>query len=159
MVWPKHLGVPTCVEWVTHFRFFLGRFSVCFAGISSIRGACSLTDAAEPFQTITAIFPESTWSCLLLRIVVQDYPSEAMNFVYPPWKLRIFVQNITASWRSDTRVARYRGEGFEGGSEGKSQGGVASCTYLGVKFQECNKKGDGPRTASGLRECERSGRS
>ena len=34
---------------------------------------------AEPLQTITAILPGFKWSCLLLRIVLQDALSEVMN--------------------------------------------------------------------------------
>ena len=32
--------------------------------------------AAEPLTTITAVWPGSKWSCLLLRIVLQDASSE-----------------------------------------------------------------------------------
>ena len=50
---------------------------------------------AEPLQTITAIFPWSKWSCLLLRIVLQDALSEGMK-VCPPTKLMVLVDDITA---------------------------------------------------------------
>ena len=50
---------------------------------------------AEPLQTITAILPGSKWSCLLLRIVLQDALSEVMKN-YSPLKLRVFVDDITA---------------------------------------------------------------
>ena len=50
--------------------------------------------AAEPLKTITAILPGSKWSCLLLRIVLQDALSEVTN-IYPPLKLRVFVDDIT----------------------------------------------------------------
>ena len=42
--------------------------------------------AAEPLRTITAILPRSFWSCLLLRIVLQDALSEVVK-IYPPLKL------------------------------------------------------------------------
>ena len=49
----------------------------------------------EPLRTITAILPGSKWSCLLLRIVLQDGLSEVTKN-YPPLKLRVFVDDITA---------------------------------------------------------------
>ena len=42
---------------------------------------------AELLQTITAILPGSKWSCLLLRIVLQDALSEVVK-VHPPTKLK-----------------------------------------------------------------------
>ena len=42
---------------------------------------------AEPLQTITAILPGSKWSCLLLRVVLQDALSEVT---------RVFVDDFTA---------------------------------------------------------------
>ena len=50
---------------------------------------------AEPLRTITAILPGSKWSCLLLRIVLQDVISEVAK-IYFPLKLRVFVDDITA---------------------------------------------------------------
>ena len=44
---------------------------------------------AEPLQTITAFLPGSKWSCLLLRIVLQDALSEVTKF-HPPLKLKFF---------------------------------------------------------------------
>ena len=49
----------------------------------------------EPLQTITAILPGSKWSCLLLRIVLQDALSEVTK-IYPCLKLRVFVDDVTA---------------------------------------------------------------
>ena len=51
--------------------------------------------AAEPLATITAILPGSKWSCLLLRIVLQDALSEVTK-IYPPLKLRVFADDSTA---------------------------------------------------------------
>ena len=81
--------------WATHFssprkilRVFCGYFEhqrkVQFEGC-----------AAEPLRTITVILSGSKWSCWLLRIVLQDVLSEAMN-IYPPLTLRGFVDDITA---------------------------------------------------------------
>ena len=50
---------------------------------------------AEPLQTITVILPGSKWSCLLLRLVLQDALSEVTQ-IYPPLKLRVFADDITA---------------------------------------------------------------
>ena len=50
---------------------------------------------AEPLQTITAILPGSKWSCLLLRIVLQDALSDVTH-IYPPLKLWVFVNDIAA---------------------------------------------------------------
>ena len=38
---------------------------------------------ADPLQTITAILPRSKWSCVLLRIVLQDALSEMIKLC--PW--------------------------------------------------------------------------
>ena len=51
--------------------------------------------AAEPLTTIAAILLGSKESCLLLRIVLQDALSEVTK-IYPPLKLRVFVDDITA---------------------------------------------------------------
>ena len=50
---------------------------------------------AEPLQTIPAILSGSKWSCLLLRIVLQDALSEVTK-IYPRKKLRVIVDDITA---------------------------------------------------------------
>ena len=51
--------------------------------------------AAEPLRTITAVLVGFKWSCLQLRIVLQDALSEVMK-IYPPLKLRVFVDHISA---------------------------------------------------------------
>ena len=50
---------------------------------------------AEPLQTITARLLGSKWSCLLLRIVLQDALNEVTK-ILPPLKLRVFVDDSTA---------------------------------------------------------------
>ena len=78
------VSLPVVWAWATHFSFprkilrvlcgyFEHQMRVQFEGC-----------AAEPLRTITAILPGSTWSCLRLRIVLQDALSEA------PLKLRVF---------------------------------------------------------------------
>ena len=56
---------------------------------------------AEPLQTITAILPGSKWSCLLLRVVLQDASTEVTKF-YPPLKMRAFVDDVTALLMENT---------------------------------------------------------
>ena len=43
----------------------------------------------------TTTLPGSKWSCLLLRIVLQDALSEVTK-IYPSLKLRVFVDDIMA---------------------------------------------------------------
>ena len=65
--------------WVTHFSFprkILRVLCGCFEHQRRVQlEGC----AAEPVRTITAILPGSKWSCLLLRIVLQDALSEVMK--------------------------------------------------------------------------------
>ena len=60
---------------------------------------------AEPLQTITAILPGSKWSCLLLLIVLLDALSEVAK-IYPPLKLRVVVDDITALLIEVTEMAK-----------------------------------------------------
>ena len=79
--------------------------------------------AAEPLKTITAILPGSKWSCLLLRIVLQDALSEVTKF-FPSLKLRVFVDDITAlvKGRNIESVT-------DNGKKGKCKL-IASCGFL-----------------------------
>ena len=67
-----------------------GRYCGCCAGSVQFEGC-----AEEPLTTITAILPGSKWSCLLVRIVLQDAVSEVTK-IFPSLKLRVFVDDITA---------------------------------------------------------------
>ena len=71
-------------------------FCGCYAGTfeDQRRGRFEGCEA-DPLQTITAILPGSKWSCLLLRIVLQDALSDVTK-IYPLPKLRVFVGDITA---------------------------------------------------------------
>ena len=77
--WPTHLDVPRKI-WRGYFEH---QRRVQFEGC-----------VAEPLQAITANFFGSKWSCSL-RVVLQDALSEVMK-VYPPMKLQVFVDDITA---------------------------------------------------------------
>ena len=81
--WSAHCSFPGKMLRV-HCAYFEHQRRVQFQGC-----------VAEPLQTITAILPGSTWSWLLLRIVLQDALSEVTT-IYPPLKLRVFVDDITA---------------------------------------------------------------
>ena len=65
----ERVSLPVVSALATHFRF-QRRSCECCAGTSRTTGECSSKGCvAEPLQTITAILPESKWSCLLPRIV------------------------------------------------------------------------------------------
>ena len=89
----ERVGLPVVFAWETHCNF----------PRLILRVQCGYFEhqwivqfVAEPLETITAILPGSKWSCLLLRIVLQDAPSEVTNFDPSP-KLRVIVDDITAS--------------------------------------------------------------
>ena len=74
---------------------------------------------AEPFQTMTAFLTGFQWSCLLLRIVLQDAQSEVTK-IYPLVKLRVFVDDITTftNGRNMEVGGDGRGASEEGGGGG-----------------------------------------
>ena len=109
----------------------------------------------EPLQTITAILRGTKWSCLLLRIVLQDALSEVTQF-YLPLKLRVFVDDITVLLIGKNKEVAEMAENVmkklkeeveekglkffvtENGKEGKSKM-IASCGYLEEQLCECSK--------------------
>ena len=108
---------------------------------------------AEPLQTITAILPGSKWSCLLLKIVLQDAFSEVTK-IFPFLKLRFFVDDITAlekgrnkdvaevAKKGDEKVER-SGEKrsvTENVKEGKSKM-IASWGFLENELSQFSKEG------------------
>ena len=100
----------------------------------------------EPLTTTTAIMPRSKWSRLLLRIALQDALSEVTKN-YPPLKLRVFVDDITALLKRKNKVVAEMAKKLmkilkeeverkglnlsvtEDGKEGKSKM-IASCGFL-----------------------------
>ena len=81
-----------------------GRSCGCFVGIFEHQRRVQFEGCvADPLKTITAILPGSEWSCLLLRIVLQDAFSEVTQ-IYPPLKLRVFVDDITALLMDNNKV-------------------------------------------------------
>ena len=102
---------------------------------------------AAPVHHGHSILPGSKLSCLLLRSVLQDAPSEVTN-IHPPLKRRVFVHDITAfkngrkqgvggdgrkgseeveerRWRRMARSCRSLKEGKEGKNKA-----TTSCRYL-----------------------------
>ena len=91
--------------WVTHFSFPRKMLRVLCGYFEHQRRLQFEGCAAEPLTTITAILPGSKWSCLFLRIVLQDALSEVTE-IYSTLKLMVFVDDITALVkRKDKEVA------------------------------------------------------
>ena len=107
--------------WEDAFQFSQADFACSMPATLSTRGACSLK---EPPQTTTAIVLGLKWRCLLLRIVLEDALSEVMK-VYPPLKLKAFVDDISAIMGGQKQgVARYCGKGADVDKEGGSREGI-----------------------------------
>ena len=92
---PSSWSVSQWGAWATHFLFPSKILRVLCGYIEHQRRVQFEGCVAEPLQAITANLPGSKWSCLLLRVVLQDAPSEVTR-IYPPLKLRVFVDDITA---------------------------------------------------------------
>ena len=86
----ERVRFPVVWAWATYFSF-----PRRILAISSNRGEFIEGCVSEPLQTTTSILPGSKWSCLLLRIVLQDALSEVTK-IYPPLKLMVFEDDITA---------------------------------------------------------------
>ena len=89
------VSLPIVCAWATHFDFTRTMLRVLCGYFEHRRCVHVEGCVAEPLQTITAILPGSKWSCLHLRIVLQDALSEVMK-VYPTLKLKVFVDELTA---------------------------------------------------------------
>ena len=100
--------------------------------------------------------PGSKWSCLLLRIVLQDALSEVVK-IYPPLKLRVFVDDITAlvkgrhkemaemakkvmkKLKEEVEKKGFKLSVTENGKEGKSKM-IASCGFLENELSQFSKE-------------------
>ena len=91
----ERVSLPVVSAWATHLSFSRKMFQVLCDHFEHQRSVQFEGCVAEPLRTITAILPGSKWSCLLLRVVLQGALSEVTN-IYPPLKLRVFVDEITA---------------------------------------------------------------
>ena len=123
----------------------------------------------EPLQTIVTILPWSKWSCLLMRVLLQEALSEVTH-IHPPLKLRVFVDDITAFMNGRNKELMEMAEKVlknvkreleekglklsitEGGKEGKSKA-MTSCRYLEERFQECSRE-DGVALATSVERWE-----
>ena len=90
----ERVCLPVLWAWAMHFSFPREILRVLCGYFEHQRRVQFERCVAEPLRTITAILPGSKWSCLLLRIVVQDALSEVTKN-YPPLKIRVFVDDIT----------------------------------------------------------------
>ena len=138
----ERVSLPVVWAWATHFSFL--------RKILQVEGC-----VAEPLQTITAL-PGSKWSCLLLRIVLQDALSQVTT-IYPPLKLMVFVDDITALVKEKNREVAEKAkkvmkklkeveqEGLklsvtENGREGKNKMN-ASCGFLENELRRFSREG------------------
>ena len=99
----ERVGLPVVWAWATHFSFPRETLRVLCGYFEHQRRVQFEGCVAEPLRTITAILPGSQWSGLLLRIVLQDALSEVTR-IYPPLKLRVFVDDITALLMGKNKV-------------------------------------------------------
>ena len=90
--------------WATHFSFPRKILRVLCGYFEHQRRVQFEGCVAEPLQTITAILPWSKRSCFLLRIVLQDAPREVTK-IFPPLKLRVFVDDVSALLMEKNREA------------------------------------------------------
>ena len=80
----ERVSFPVVWAWATHFSFPRKILRVLCGYFEHQRRVQLKGCVAEPRQTIKAILPGSHWSCLLLRIVLQDALREVTNrFIRP----------------------------------------------------------------------------
>ena len=109
----ERVSFPVVWGWATYFSFPRKRLRVLCGYFEHQRRVQFQGCVVEPLQTISAILPGFKWNCLLLRIVLQDALSEVAKF-YPPVKLRVFVDDITALLKEKNRdIAEMAKEGDE----------------------------------------------
>ena len=78
----ERVSLPVVWAWATHFSFPRKILWVPCGYFEHQRRAHVEGCVAEPLRTITAIFPGSKWSCLLLRIALQDALSEVTKIFH-----------------------------------------------------------------------------
>ena len=103
----ERVSLPVVWAWATHLSFPRKILRVLCGYFEHQRSVQLEGCAAEPLRTITAILPGSKWSCLLLRIVLQDVLSEVLK-IYPPLKLSLFVDDITALVKKKKEIKNWR---------------------------------------------------
>ena len=85
----ERVSFPEVWAWASHFSFPRKILRVLCVYFEHQRRVQFEGCAAEPLRTITAILLRSKWSCLRLRMALQDALSEVIE-IYPPLKLRVF---------------------------------------------------------------------
>ena len=109
----ERVSLPVVWAWATHFSFPRKILRVLRGYFEHQRRVQFEGCAAESQRTITAILPGSKWSCLLLRLVLQDALSEVTK-ICPPLKLRVSVDDITALVMGrNTEVAQMAKKGMK----------------------------------------------
>ena len=68
----ERVSLPVVSAWATHFSFPRKILRVLCGYFEHQRRVQFEGCVAEPLQIISVIVPGSKWSCLLLRIVLQD---------------------------------------------------------------------------------------
>ena len=135
-----------------------GRSCECCAGTSSTRGVYSSKDVRQSRSRPSRLSCQgSKWICLLFRIVLQDALNKVTN-IYPPLKLRVFVDNITAPLREKKNVVAEMAKKVmkklkeeverkglklavtEDGKEGTSKM-IASCGFLENELRQFRREG------------------
>ena len=91
----ERVSLPAVWAFATHFSFPRKILRVLCGYFEHQRRVQFEGCAPEPLTTTTAILPGSMWSCLLLRIVLQDALSEVTH-IFTALNLRVFVDDIRA---------------------------------------------------------------
>ena len=152
----ERVSLPVVWAWATHFSFPSKILRVLCGYFEHQRREQFEGCAAEPLTTITAILPGSKWSCLLLRIVLQDAFNEVTQ-IHLALKLRVFVDDITALLMVKNKVVaemarkvmkklkeEVQRKGLKlsvavDGKEGKSKM-IASCGFLETELLQFSKE-------------------
>ena len=77
----ERVSLPVAWAWATHFDFPKKILRVLCGYFEHQRRVQFEGRVAEPLQTITAMLPGSTWSCVLFRNVLQDALSEVTKMI------------------------------------------------------------------------------
>ena len=115
----ERVSLPVVWAWATHFSFPKKILRVLCGYFEHQRRVQFEGCVAEPLRAITALLPRSKWSCLLLRIVLQDALSEVTK-IYPQLKSRVSMDDIPAFSIGKNKVVAKTGK--EGGEESKRRG-------------------------------------
>ena len=99
----ERVSLPVFSAWATHVNFPRKILRVLCGYFEHRRRVQFEGCVAEPLRTISAILPGSKWSCLPLRIVLQDALSEVTKN-YLPLKLTVFVDDMTALLMEKNKV-------------------------------------------------------